>query len=71
MLPYCDTCRRSVTLEEVQERVHDGHSFSVIEASAMAVLRLYFECDQCPRKDACGTSEQLCIRITRSSDELG
>jgi hypothetical protein len=55
-------------MEEVRCKVHDGHAFSVVEAGALAMLRLYYECQQCPERDACVTFEQLQSSAKKSSE---
>lgn len=40
-LPFCDTCSRSVTLEEIEANYHNGHRFDVAEAGALNLLRMF------------------------------
>lgn len=37
----CDTCRRQITLDELQKDFHREHHFSAIELAALQAMRAY------------------------------
>lgn len=47
---YCDTCRRQITLDELQNEFHKDHHFSAIEMAALQAMRAYIQCCDPARK---------------------
>jgi hypothetical protein len=58
MLHFCATCIRHITLDEIRDGEHDGHAFNQFQAGSLALLRLYVQCERCPRKETCETASQ-------------
>lgn len=62
-LPYCSTCKRTVTLGEIRDGFHTAHEFSVLERAAVDWVKAGMRCDttECP----CGLSHYCEIAKAR------